>query len=51
MALRTQLLKEGKFTQEDWLGFPWFPEDYAPNDFMIQEHWLLVAGVVGVVGP
>ena len=41
------MLKEEKFTQDDWLGLPWFPEDNAPNDLRIQEQWLLVAGVVG----
>ena len=44
MVSRT-MLKEEKFTQDDGLGLPWFPEDNAPNDFMIQEQWLLVAGL------
>ena len=39
------MLKEEKFTQDDWLGLPWVPERNAPNDLMIQEQWLLVAGL------
>ena len=49
MVPRT-MLKEEKFTQDDWLGLPWFPEDNAPNDLRIQEQWLLVAGVAGAWG-
>ena len=39
------MLKEEKFTQDDWLKFTWSPEYNGPNDFAIQEQWRLVAGL------
>ena len=46
MVSKTHCSKKGNsFKMIGWSFHGWFPEHNGPNDFMIQEQWLLVAGL------